>query len=98
METTITIEDDVFAKLSAEVERRDATLKEIVNETLRLGLQAKQAERQPDSAVQKSLSTPQIEQADEHFKVHARAMGGMPNLNYDKISELIEHIEGEQHR
>lgn len=43
METTITIEDDVFAKLSAEAKRRnDATLKDIINETLRLGLQANQ--------------------------------------------------------
>lgn len=77
METTITIEDDVLAKLNAEVKlRRGATFKEIVNETLRLGLQAKQ-------------TVPP-------FKIRARAMGKRTNLNYDKTSELLEIIEGDE--
>ena len=44
METTIVIDDDIVAKLENEMrQRNDATFKEIVNETLRLGLQAKEA-------------------------------------------------------
>lgn len=94
METTIIIEDEVLTELNAEVERRrGATFETVVNETLRLGLQAKQ-----NPSVQATPSEPQSEQADRHFKVHARAMGKMPDLNYDKISSLIEQIEGANHR
>lgn len=32
------------------------------------------------------------------FVVHARPMGARPGLNYDKISELIEQVEGPYHR
>ncbi|HEX8266298.1 MAG TPA: hypothetical protein VF596_12895 [Pyrinomonadaceae bacterium] len=46
METTIVIDDDIVAKLEGEMRQRDgATFKEIVNETLRLGLQAKQTSK-----------------------------------------------------
>lgn len=34
----------------------------------------------------------------EPFKVQPREMGSRPGLNYDKISELIEHVEGPGHR
>ena len=38
MRTTITLDEDVERKLDAEVRRRkDATFKDIVNETLRIG-------------------------------------------------------------
>lgn len=40
MRTTITLDDDVAAKLEAERARRGATFKEIVNATLRRGLEA----------------------------------------------------------
>ena len=32
------------------------------------------------------------------FKVHARAMGLRPGLNFDKISELLDQLEGPFHR
>ena len=42
MRTTITLDDDVEKKLGAEVRRRKgATFKEVVNETLRIGLLTK---------------------------------------------------------
>lgn len=76
METTIVIDDDIVAKLESEMQKRDgATFKEIVNETLRLGLQSQQQKHS--------------------FKVRARSMGIQKDLNYDKIGELIERIEGE---
>jgi hypothetical protein len=42
MRTTITLDEDVEKKLNAEVRRRkDATFKDMVNETLRIGLLTK---------------------------------------------------------
>ena len=38
MRTTLTLDDDVAAKLQAEMRRRGLSLKQIVNETLRIGL------------------------------------------------------------
>lgn len=38
MRTTITLDDDVAAKLKAEVRKSGASFKEVVNETLRKGL------------------------------------------------------------
>lgn len=32
------------------------------------------------------------------FVVRARPMGARPGLNYDKINELIEQVEGPYHR
>ena len=40
MRTTLTLDDDVAAKLQAEMRRRGVSLKQIVNETLRIGLTA----------------------------------------------------------
>jgi hypothetical protein len=32
------------------------------------------------------------------FKVRARDLGTKPGLNYDNIGELLDQIEGDQHR
>lgn len=82
MRTTITLEDDVAAKLRAEVrKRKNATFKETVNEVLRLGLQV----RREVAAAPK-------------FKVRARSLGKRPGVNYDNIGELLEQMEGSAHR
>jgi hypothetical protein len=39
MRTTLTLDEDVAAKLKAEVRRRGLSFKEVVNETLRAGLE-----------------------------------------------------------
>lgn len=41
MRTTLTIDDDVAAKLAAEVRRQGVSFKEVVNETLRIGLETR---------------------------------------------------------
>ena len=41
MRTTITLEEDVAAKLQAEMRKKRATFKETLNDVLRLGLQAR---------------------------------------------------------
>jgi hypothetical protein len=33
----------------------------------------------------------------EPFKVKAHSMGVMPSLTYDRVCDVIEHLEGEHH-
>lgn len=78
MRTTLTIDDDISAKLKAKLKNSaDKTFKDIVNETLRLGLLA-----------EKDLKK------EKKFRVHSRPLGIIKGLNYDNIGELIERIEG----
>jgi hypothetical protein len=82
MRTTITLDDDVEKKLDAEVrQRKGASFKEVVNETLRIGLLTKRELK-----------------ASAPFKVKARSMGVMPGINYDNIGDLLEYLEGAQHK
>jgi hypothetical protein len=77
MRTTLTIDDDVAAKLKSEAKNaKDKSFKTIVNETLRLGLIVRR-EAKPVSA----------------FRVRSRRLGIVKGLNYDNIGELIEQIE-----
>jgi hypothetical protein len=75
--TTLSLDDDVAAKLKAEMRRTGKSFKEVVNQVLRLGLNARRAPgpRRP-------------------FAVRARALGHRRGLDYDRTSEMIEHIEG----
>ena len=42
MRTTLTLDDDIAAKLNAEVRRSGKSFKDVVNEFLRIGLNARQ--------------------------------------------------------
>ena len=77
MRTTLTLDDDVVAKLKSEMRRAGKSFKETVNEFLRLGLQTKRPSK-----------------ANKPFVVKARPMGLSPSLNYDKVGELLEQLEG----
>ena len=83
MRTTLTLDDDVAAKLKAESRRAGKPFREIVNDTLRRGLASRRvtaAQRQP-------------------FKIVARDLGNLkPGLSLDNIWELIEQVEGPLHR
>jgi hypothetical protein len=82
MRTTVTIDDDVAAKLQAEMRRqRSSTFKQILNDVLRRGL-----------LVRRELT------ASKPFRVRARHMGKMQGLNYDNVGEMLEHLEGAEHR
>lgn len=82
MRTTITLEDDVAARLAALQRQTGRSFKEIVNHTLRLGL-----ERQ--ARLRKSPRP--------RFKVVARPLGARPGLNYANVGDLLEQIEGPAH-
>lgn len=82
MRTTITLDDDVAAKLNAEMRRRKTNnFKETVNDVLRRGLLAR-----------RELS------AAGAFKVRARRLGNRPGTRFDDVGELLEQLEGATHK
>ena len=82
MRTTVTIDDDVAAKLQAEMRRqRSQNFKQILNDVLRRGL-----------LVRRELA------AAKPFRVRARRMGKVQGLNYDNVSEMLESLEGSEHK
>lgn len=81
MRTTLTIDDDVSTKLKAKLKKSaDKSFKDIVNETLRLGL----------------LAEKDLKKGSDAFRVRSRPLGVIKGLNYNNIGELIEQIEGVQ--
>jgi hypothetical protein len=79
--TTLTLDDDVAAKLEAESRRTGSSFKQVVNEVLRLGL---------------TLRRDLKRQAP--FVVQPRSLQLRPGLDYENIGELLEQVEGPQHR
>ena len=82
MRTTLTLDDDVAAKLKTEAQRAGRPFREIVNDTLRRGLESRRA------AIQQ-LAFKVTARDLGNLK---------PGLSLDNIAELIEHIEGSVHR
>ena len=82
MRTTLTLDDDVAAKLKAESRRVGRPFREIVNEALRLGL----AQRRP-AAPRKPFKVKARDLGDVR-----------QGLSLDNVAELIEQVEGPLHR
>ena len=82
MRTTLTLDEDVAAKLKAESRRSGMPFREIVNETLRRGLASRRAAaRQPPfRVVARDLGELR------------------PGLSLDDVAGLIEQVEGALHR
>ena len=82
MRTTLTLDDDVAAKLKAESRRAGRSFRDIVNDTLRRGLASRRATaRRPGfKTTARDLGNLQ------------------PGLSLDNVAELIEQIEGPLHR
>jgi hypothetical protein len=82
MRTTLTLDDDVAAKLKAESRRAGRPFREIVNETLRRGLASRRrtAQQQAFKIAARDLG---------NLK---------PGLSLDNVAELIERVEGSLHR
>ena len=79
--TTLTLDDSVVAKIKSEMRRSGRSFKQVVNEYLRVGLNArKQAKTM------------------EPFKITGKPMGLKPGLSLDNIGELLDQIEGFQHK
>jgi len=82
MRTTLTLDDDVAAKLKTESQRAGRPFREVVNETLRRGLESRRAtaQRRAFKVTARDLG---------NLK---------PGLSLDNVGELIEHVEGSLHR
>ena len=82
MRTTLTLDDDVAAKLKAETRRSGRSFRDTVNETLRRGLVARRAAtaRASFTVVARDLGRLR------------------PGLSLDSVADLVEQAEGPQHR
>lgn len=83
MRTTLTLDDDVAAKLQAQARRSRTSFRDVVNEALRRGL----------------ATTERSSRDRPKFVVNARDLGDLkPGLSLDNIGDLIEQLEGPLHR
>lgn len=82
MRTTLTLDEDIAARLQAESRRTGRSFKEIVNEYLRMSL--------AQSRVLKSMSSFRVVAAD--------LGGPTGSGSYDNIGSLLEESEGTEHR
>jgi plasmid stability protein len=82
MRTTLTLDDDVAAKLRAEMRRSGKSLKDTVNEILRLGLNSKK-------------KRPVRERFRVRARDLGRLR---PGLSLDNVSDLLEQLEGPVYR
>jgi hypothetical protein len=82
MRTTLTLDEDVAAKLRAESRRAGRPFREIVNETLRRGLVSRRVARQRQSFKITARDLGDLK----------------PGLSLDNVAELVEHVEGSLYR
>jgi hypothetical protein len=82
MRTTLTIDDDVAIALERVRERGALTLKDAVNEALRRGLRAMDAEATPPR---------------ERYVLPTWNSGGM-RIRVDDVAEALAWAEGDDHR
>jgi len=78
MRTTITLDEDVAAKLQAEARKSGLPFKQVVNDAIRTGLAVqRRARKLPPFAI-----------SEKHlFRLR-------PGFNYDKIEELFDQLDG----
>ena len=82
MRTTLTLDDDVAAKLRIESRRSARPFRDIVNDTLRRGLASRRA---TEAARAFKITVRDLGDVK-------------PGLSLDNVVELIEQIEGTLHR
>ena len=81
MRTTLTIDDDLAAILQSKAAQRGVAFKQVVNSLLRAGL----------GATEGSLSR------RKPVKVMGRALGIRPGYDPDKMNQLVDELEAEEH-
>ena len=82
MRTTVTLDDDIAAKLKAEARRAGRPFRDVANETLRRGLASHRGQplRRPFEIKPRDLG------------------GLRPGLSLDNVADLIGEVEGPLHR
>ncbi len=83
MRTTLTLDDDIVDKLQTKTRTTGKSFKEVLNDTLRLGL-----------ALHLKLSDELL----IPFEVNSRALEIKEGFNYDNVGEILEHIEGADYK
>lgn len=81
MRTTLTLDEDVAAKLKAEARKTGQPFKVTVNACLRAGLGVRSAS-----------------QSSKPFRVKPYTLGLRPGINVDKISTLLDELDGPEHK
>jgi hypothetical protein len=81
MRTTLTLDEDVAAKLKSESRKSGKSFRETVNNFLRIGLNAKTQAKPP-----------------KKFHVKTRNLDPRAGLSFDNIGELLEQVEGLNHK
>lgn len=82
MRTTLSLDDDVVVLLQQIQKKRDATLKQVVNEALRQGLE--------------SMTQPAIN--EKQFRTRPVDLGKCYFPNLDNTWEVLAEAEGESHK
>lgn len=82
MRTTLTLDDDVAARLKAEARRSDRSFRETVNDALRRGLATPRR-----SSVRQRFSVTARDLGELR-----------PGLSLDNVGDLLERVEGPLHR
>jgi hypothetical protein len=82
MRTTVTIDDDVATKLQAEMRRQRSS----------------NFKQILNDVLRRGLLLRRELAASKPFRVRARRMGKMPGVNYDNAGELLEYLEGAEHK
>ena len=82
MRTTVTIDDDVATKLEAEMRRQRSS----------------NFKQILNDVLRRGLLVRRELTDSKPFRVRARRMGKMQGLNYDNVGELLEHLEGAEHK
>lgn len=82
MRTTLSLDDDVAARLAQEQKRRRASFKDVVNDVLREGLDAVERPRG----------------AGRPFKTKGFDLGASLVGSLDNVEEVLSRVEGEDHR
>lgn len=82
MRTTLTLDDDVAAKLKAESRRAGLPFRDVVNETLRRGLASRRTAALAQAFAVNARDMGELK----------------PGLSLDNVAELISQVEGALHR
>lgn len=81
MRTTLTIDDDLAAILQSKAAQRGVAFKQVVNSLLRAGLGASEGAMPGRKSV----------------KVVGKALGMRPGYDPDKMNQLVDELEAEEH-
>ena len=82
MRTTLTLDDDVAARLERVMEKRRQTLKAVVNDALRAGLEA--LDKAPPAA--------------KPYRIRPFNLGPSLVGSLDNVEEVLSQVEGEDHQ